>query len=121
MTPEEIAEASGHDDPFAVIGVVNSIPNTAHQIIAAHRKGYTPREMERELGITRTLTYYWLRQVGLKPHRRNRSELTAREVDDILRSWRAGEPVTQIAKRTGASYDQVRYVVMKAQEQVIAR
>src|SRR5690554_6722225 len=57
LTIDEIVAACPGADPFKVEAMVEAIPPTAYDIIDAHRKGFTPLEMEQHLGITRTLAY----------------------------------------------------------------
>ncbi len=87
------------------------VPGVAYSIVSMHLRGHTPLEISRDLDIGRTKVYYWLGKVGLTPHRSSSDELTASKLLAILKSFNLGTPMTVIASRYHASYDQVRYAV----------
>lgn len=97
--------------PSDVIRVIDRIPGQVYSIIGAHKLGYTPIEIAQTVGVSRPRVYYWLRQAGLQPHRRNRPELTARQRSQIVRAYNEGEPIRSLVKRFGVSADQVRYAI----------
>jgi DNA invertase Pin-like site-specific DNA recombinase len=71
----------------------------------------TPVEIEKNTGVKRPRAYYWLGKLNLRPHRRHRDELTARQRRQIQKAFSTGEPLVGIARRFGVSFDQVRYAV----------
>lgn len=111
---EDILRAVPELPASKVAGLVEGIPVQAFRILDLHKEGFTPVEIADQLGVTRSLIYYWLGQAGLSPNRRQRPELTARQRNQILKAYEAGESMTQIMRRFEVSYDQVRYAVKVA-------
>jgi len=92
----------------------------ADQILELHAEGYTPLQIADMVPVSRPAVYYHLRKGGVTPNRSNNPELSARQVENVLRAWNAGEPVVQIARRYGVTPEQVRYRIQKAIEVVEA-
>jgi hypothetical protein len=111
---EDILPAVPELNPVYVAEIVDRISGEARSIFDLHLQGYTPVEISELIGVSRPKVYYWLNRTSLKPHKRNRGELTTRQRAQIVKAWRAGEPMVAIASRFNVSYDQVRYAIKKA-------
>lgn len=111
FSEEEIFAAVPELSPVHVVEIMARIPGEAHSIIHAHVQGMTPVEIERSTGAKRPNTYHWLGRLNLRPNKRSRDELTARQRRQIVKAFTTGEPMAAIARRFNVSYDQVRYAV----------
>lgn len=111
---EQVIQAVPDLSPIHVVEIMERIPNEVFLIFKYHLNGFTPLEIAGLIDGSRPKVYYWLNRLGLRPHKRNRGELTARQRAQIVTAWKRGEPMTAIASRFGVSYDQVRYSVKKA-------
>ena len=108
---EEIIAATPSLNPVDIVDLVDKIPPFVYSIRDQHLAGLTPIEIAAQTSISRPRIYYWLGRLGLNPHRRSRSELSARQRSQIVKAYGSGEPMRSIASRFGVSYDQVRYAV----------
>lgn len=111
---EEIIAAVPELNPVDIVDIIADIPDTAYGIVRAHLEGYTPVEIALRIDASRPTVYYWLDKLNLKPHKRSRDELTARQRTQVVRAYEAGEPMANIARRFDVSYDQVRYAIKKS-------
>jgi hypothetical protein len=111
---EDVMAAVPDLHPVHVIEIIERVPGDARSIVAAHFAGKTPVQIEEQVGVTRSRVYYWLAKVGQRPNRTHRGELTVRQREQIVRAWRAGEPMASVARRFQVSYDQVRHAVRGA-------
>ena len=92
------------------------------QVYEAHASGYPPAEIAAMVDSSRPRIYWLLKRRGLapNPNRNRHGALTAKQRDQVLAAWKAGEPIVSIASRIDATVNQVRYLVRKERDKLLS-
>jgi|1_EtaG_2_1085319.scaffolds.fasta_scaffold01043_14 hypothetical protein len=112
--PWEIAHTLGMDDALVAQAVGRINPET-WTIIHGHAQGMSVQAIHMSTEFSRAWIYKVLAARGLTPNIQagRAQELSARKKEEVLRRWRAGEPIASISTRTGATINQVNYIARK--------
>jgi len=110
--PAQIADAV-FTDIARCDAVLRSARPDVWKIIESHLDGFTAHEVANRTGFSPTYVYKILKKYQHTPNIRRASELSARQEENILRRYRAGEPQKTISKNTGATVAQVKYLLKR--------
>lgn len=101
-------------DTETVLDLLDQMPPDLPVITKLHAQGWTPLQIAEETSLPRANVYYHLEDLGLTPNRTKAPEVTVAQHRKIILLVDQGLPYSDIARRVGVSYDQVRAAIRRS-------
>ena len=93
--------------------LLRSARSDTWRIIDEHLNGYTAQEISKLTEFSKAYVYDIQNNYHFRPHVNRAQMLTSRQEEEILRRRGEGESQKSISRTTGATVDQVRYLLKR--------